>query len=102
MQIIDFLKHDEKQRQQASQARQERALAKALLQKLVQPEQYVGDVYSLGYESASVQIHDFHRRKVGGIPSLCFLVASREVKLTDDFDYQREDSSVILLCQGRW
>jgi hypothetical protein len=67
-----------------------------LLGALVQTEQYVGEVFSLGYETALVQIHDSHRRKVGGIPSLSFLVASR---ITPDraFDYREEDSSVLLL-----
>src|SRR6266498_5450436 len=63
---------------------------------LVQPNQYVGDVYSISYESALVQIHDHHRRKVGGIPSLSFLIATR-ISLTEPIDYTIEDSSVILL-----
>ena len=47
--------------------------AKRLLGSLIQREQYVGDVFSLGYETALVQIHDFYRQRVGGIPSLSFL-----------------------------
>ncbi|OLE51850.1 MAG: hypothetical protein AUG51_20980 [Acidobacteria bacterium 13_1_20CM_3_53_8] len=89
MNVISTLKED--------QFKREAAEAKELLRKLIQPEQYVGDVYSLGYESASVQIHDFYRRRVGGIPSLCFLVATRISPEAEEFDYQREDSSVILL-----
>ena len=46
--------------------------AQNLFASLVQPGQYVGEVFSLGYEQALVQIHDFHREKVGGIPSLSF------------------------------
>ena len=60
-----------------SQQSKEAVEAKNILLKLIQPDQYVGDVYSIGYEFANVQIHDFHRKKVGGIPSLCFLVATR-------------------------
>lgn len=51
--------------------------AQELLGSLLQAEQYVGEVYSLGYETALVQIHDFHRREVGGIPGLSFLIATR-------------------------
>ena len=43
----------------------------------IQETQYVGRVYSISYESALVQIHDYHRRQVGGIPSLSFLIATR-------------------------
>lgn len=71
--------------------------AKQILSRLIQSEQYVGDVYSIGYEFASVQIHDHHRKQVGGIPSLCFLVATRIPPDGDVLDYQEEDASVILL-----
>ena len=77
--------------------------AYSLLGTLVQSSQYVGEVYSIGYETALVQIHDFHRREVGGIPSLSFLIATRvNGDITDkqaqkDFDYKQEDTSVLLL-----
>jgi len=70
--------------------------AAAHLTQLVPGDAYVGEVYSLGYEEALVQIHDFDRRKVGGIPALSFLVATRitpEVQV----DVREEDASVILL-----
>lgn len=70
--------------------------AKHLFRTLIQPQQYVGEVYSLGYETALVQIHDFDRQKVGGIPSLSFLIATR-ISLEDDIQYQDEDASVLLL-----
>jgi len=89
MSMIDTLKVDQ-QHKEASQARE-------ILKKLIQPEQYVGDVYSIGYESTSVQIHDHYRQRVGGIPSLCFLIATRISPDAEEVDYQREDSSVILL-----
>lgn len=71
---------------------------------LIQAKQYVGDVYSISYETALVQIHDNYRKGVGGIPSLSFLIATR-IKLYDEekkvidkaINYTLEDSSVILL-----
>ena len=74
----------------------EKRQAQELLGSLVQADQYVGEVYSLGYETALVQIHDFHRREAGGIPSLCFLIATR-LGPDETFDYAKEDSSIILL-----
>lgn len=63
---------------------------------LIQKSQYIGEVYSISYETALVQIHDHHRRKVGGIPSLSFLIATR-VNPDIDVDYTKEDSSLLLL-----
>lgn len=63
---------------------------------LVQKEQYVGEVYSISYETALVQIHDYHRKRVGGIPSLCFLIATR-VDLDGEIDFAQEDSCALLL-----
>ncbi|PHR48035.1 MAG: hypothetical protein COA32_05780 [Fluviicola sp.] len=70
--------------------------AKEWFSKLIQEEQYVGDLYSTNYEQAKVLVHDTYREKVGGIPSLCFLIASR-VNTKEDIDFKREDSSIILL-----
>ncbi|NVJ15701.1 ATP-binding protein [Myxococcus sp. AM010] len=70
--------------------------ASKLLQGLVEADAYVGEVYSLGYEKALVQIHDHHRKKVGGIPALSFLIATRVVPLAKT-DVREEDASVILL-----
>ena len=78
-------------------ARRDASAAGDILKKLIQPAQYVGDVYSIGYEFANVQIHDTYREKVGGIPSLCFLIATRISPEAEEVDYQQEDSSVILL-----
>ena len=66
-------------------------------QKHIQEGQYVGEVYSISYETALVQIHDHHRREVGGIPSLSFLIATRIKPNEDKIDYKLEDSSIILL-----
>ena len=81
---------------QAQQAEQEAKSRVRLLTQLVQPTQYVGEVFSLGYESALVQIHDFHRQQVGGIPSLGFLIATR-INPDVSFDFTTEDASVVLL-----
>jgi hypothetical protein len=70
--------------------------AKRILGELIQLNQYVGDVYSISYESALVQIHDKHRQDVGGIPSLSFLIATR-VNPNQPINYKLEDTSVILL-----
>ena len=83
------------------------AEAKELFSQLIQNEQqegqdnqekgqYVGEVYSISYESALVLIHDHYRKKVGGIPSLSFLIATR-VDPKSSIDYTKEDSSIILL-----
>lgn len=70
--------------------------ARRIFGELIQLDQYVGDVYSISYETALVQIHDNHRQKVGGIPGLSFLIATR-VDPDREVDYRLEDSSVILL-----
>lgn len=67
-------------------------------QKLIQPDQYVGELYSINYETAKVIIHNFYRQKVGGIASLSFLLATRINPFGDtNIDYTKEDSSIILL-----
>lgn len=63
---------------------------------LVDDSAYVGEVYSLGYNEALVQIHDAHRQRVGGIPALSFLIATR-VSHTSLSDVRQEDASVVLL-----
>jgi hypothetical protein len=78
------------------QTRSAEAVAQEYFSQLIQAEQYVGDVYAIGYESATVQINDFYRQKVGGIPSLCFLVATR-IAPGSPVDFTKEDSSIILL-----
>src|SRR5258706_2573198 len=89
MSLLSTLKENENNRDSID--------AGKLLATLIQSNQYVGDVYSIGYESANVQIHDFYRKRVGGIPSLCFLVATR-IKIDDiKIEYGREDNSIILL-----
>jgi hypothetical protein len=67
-----------------------------LIAGLVQEDAYVGDVYSLSYADALVQIHDHYRARVGGIPALSFLVATR-VHPARVIDVREEDASVLLL-----
>jgi DNA helicase HerA-like ATPase len=57
---------------------------------------YVGEVYSIGYEEALVQIHDYYRQQVGGIPALSFLIATRVIPSSSP-DVRKEDSSLVLL-----
>lgn len=71
--------------------------AQEWFQKLIQKSQYVGELYSINYENAKVQIHDNERRKVGGIPSLSFLIATRVDPDRDNIDFKEEDASFILL-----
>ncbi len=70
--------------------------ASRLLTCLIEEKGYVGEVYSLGYDEALVQIHDFYRQQVGGIPALSFLIASR-VMPSKPIDIRQEDASIILL-----
>ena len=68
-----------------------------LFKSLIQPHKYVGEVFSVGYETALVQIHDHDRKKVGGIPSLSFLIATRVNPQNSNIDFREEDASAILL-----
>jgi len=70
--------------------------AKVIFSKLIQKDQLVGDLYAINYEEGKVLVHDFYRQKVGGIPSLSFLIATR-INPENDFDYKDEDASIILL-----
>jgi hypothetical protein len=70
---------------------------KQWFQKLIQPTEYVGDLYSINYETARVIIHDFYREKVGGIPSLSFLIATRIDSNSEEIDFKTEDASFVLL-----
>lgn len=68
--------------------------AKRWFQKLIQTDQCVGELYSINYETAKVQIHDRHRRDVGGIPSLSFLIATRiNPDSNDPIDFKAEDDN---------
>src|SRR6202035_15187 len=66
------------------------------LASLVEGTAYVGEVFSIGYDEALVQIHDFNRQQVGGIPALSFLIATRIIPGTKP-DVRNEDSCIVLL-----
>lgn len=70
--------------------------AQKWFQQLIQKSEYVGELFSINYENAKVQIHDNERKKVGGIPSLSFLIATRVDPDSDNIDYKQEDASFIL------
>lgn len=58
---------------------------------LIKPDQYIGDLLTLDYNSADILIHDSHKIKVGSVPHGCLLIASRvtpeELSLSSDDDY---------------
>jgi len=66
------------------------------LSSMIEGDAYVGEVFSIGYDEALVQIHDFNRQQVGGIPALSFLLATR-ITAGSIPDIRREDSSLVLL-----
>jgi DNA helicase HerA-like ATPase len=66
------------------------------LSSLIEGEAYIGEVFSVGYEEALVQIHDYNRQQVGGIPALSFLLATR-ITAGSVPDIRKEDSSLVLL-----
>ena len=70
--------------------------ARDLLGGLIQGKMYVGETLAVDYDRVIVQIHDRFRQDVGGIPNLSFLVATR-IRPGDAFDWDKEDSSVLLL-----
>jgi hypothetical protein len=70
--------------------------AGAELASLVEGGAYVGEIYSIGYDEALVQIHDYNRQQVGGIPALSFLIATRVIPGAMP-DVRKEDSSILLL-----
>lgn len=74
------------------------------LYNLIQHENYVGEIVEMQYKSAMVQISDFHRQKVGGLPSQAFLIATRinpQAPTLPDVpgiqEHDKEDCCVILL-----
>jgi hypothetical protein len=74
----------------------EQVSASQRLHDLLDKSAYVGEVYSLGYAEALVQIHDRYRKEVGGIPALSFLLATR-ITGEQPIDVRQEDASIVLL-----
>lgn len=91
--ILSRINHDIKPEKQ----QQIIPVVKAKITDLVQSEQYVGEVVNLAYEKAKVQINDAYRKKVGGVPAQCFLIATRINQDDSESSYDEEDCSVILL-----
>lgn len=71
--------------------------AAKLLGLLIQQNQYVGETLKLDYRQVTVQVHDHHRRQVGGIPHLSYLIATRVQHWKTVVEWDQEDASVILL-----
>ena len=78
------------------QRRRTERTTQAYFRRLIQTEQLVGDVFSIQYGEALVQIHDHYRQRVGGIAAHTFLIATR-VNPQNELNPAAEDTSVILL-----
>lgn len=93
--ILSRMNHDHKKVEKSI------SIKKANILDLVQPDQYVGEIVNLAYEEAKIQINDAYRKKVGGVPAQCFLIATRitgeDKDNNDPAFYEEEDCSVILL-----
>jgi hypothetical protein len=73
-----------------------KAEARDWFQKLIQKDACVGELFSINYETARIVIHDNARKNIGGIPSLCFLIATRiDPFALDNIDFKQEGASFI-------
>ena len=70
--------------------------AQNLLGRLIQKEQYVGEVLDPTFDHVKVLVNDYHRKQVGGIPSMCYLIATRLMPGAP-IDPDDEDSCIVLL-----
>lgn len=74
--------------------------SKEIFKEFIKQDSYVGELYSLNYQTADILVHNKFKNQVGGIPSLSFLIATRLTPAfldSETFDYNDEDSSIILL-----
>jgi hypothetical protein len=70
----------------------------ARVSSLLDPRQYVGEVFHLTYDDATVKVHDTHRRLVGGVASGAFLLATRLApESAQSVGCQDEDACFVLL-----
>lgn len=76
---------------------QDQNTALSLLGTLIQRDQYLGETLRMDFRNVTVQVHDHHRKFVGGIPHLSYLVASRIQHWKKPISWSEEDSSVLLL-----
>lgn len=106
MASFDDLKNNHNEKAKEERIRLLNQNCKDQFKSLVQQHQYVGDVFSMSFETALVLVHDRYRMDVGGIPSMSFLIATRadakgleEMGSTDSERpiFEREDASVLLL-----
>ena len=72
------------------------AIAGQVLAAMVEGEAYIGDVYSLGYETALVQVRRFLSTE-SWRHSGTFILARHRIAGETEIDVRVEDSSVILL-----
>lgn len=70
--------------------------AEEIFHKFICAEHLIGDVYSMDYETALIQVHDRFRRLAGGIPAGCFLLATR-INPEKGVYGMGEDANFILL-----
>lgn len=72
------------------------------LTNLLQPEQYIGDLLDLEFDSADILIHDFHKTEVNGVPHGCLLVATRitPADLTSNPSIDAHASVLLLRVSG--
>lgn len=75
---------------------------------MVNKDDYIGEVVGINFSSAKVQISDQYKRAVSGIPSNCFLIASKipssdkhlvdSMNINERQDYfSKEENCIILL-----
>lgn len=64
---------------------------------LIQPDQYVGETWDVDYNEITILVHDANRKKAGGIPKGCFLIATRLKPGGTIIEWNDEDTSVILM-----
>ena len=73
------------------------AAAAKLFSQFIQQPRYVGEVFSVGFSEFVVQVHDWNRREVNGIPQGAFLIATRVSPDVKTLDPAAEDSEIVLL-----
>ncbi|TCW31806.1 helicase HerA domain-containing protein [Gulbenkiania mobilis] len=95
--IIQQRGEQEKQDVERKHEQAEQEDAKHLLGCLVQKDQYVGETLRMDFRNITVQVHDHHRKTVGGIPHLSYLVASRIQHWKTPINWKEDDASVLLL-----
>jgi hypothetical protein len=68
------------------------------VRQLITPSQYVGELFYITYDEATVKVHDIHRRLAGGVPSMAFLLATRLAATEEPtINVSDEDACFILL-----